>query len=252
MSKIFFIALSTFKNLVRDRILYNVLFVAFFLLAIGYFASLLTYGNQHRVMLHFGMMINSIAVIAIAVSAGARIIHQETESRILYLILSKPVSRTQYWLGKFTGVGLFLAINLTLLTFVLAVGVKLTGGEINFSWVQAASLVWLEAWIANAFAMWVGLYLTPALTAMVTLTFLFISHNQEQIIFLKDQKAIGSGLLSLGSALFPNAQNFMMDTRIYYDLSLSLSEWGNRFGYGLLWVMIFILIGNALFYRKNL
>ncbi len=246
------IATHTVRALIRDKILYNVLFVGVFLLLVGYWAALLVFGHQDRVMIHLGMAANSLTVLAIAVTTGARIITQETESRLLYLILSKPISRVHYWLGKLAGIGLFLALNLVLLMTVMALGVYQAGGEWNRAFVQGASLLWIESWMMCAFTLWVSLWLSPAVSTMAALSFIFIAHNHEQIEYVTKQEGVMSTVLKYISYLFPRSDQFMLDTRIYYDLPVTAYEWTVRFGYGLIWVSIFVLLGNAFFYRKNL
>ena len=245
------LALHTVKSLVRDKILYNVLFVGLFLLLVGYWAALLVFGHQDRVMIHLGMAANSLTLLSIAVTSGARIITQERESRLLYLILSKPISRVNYWLGKLVGIGLFLALNLVLLMTVMALGVYQAGGQWNLGFVQGATLLWVEAWMMCSFTLWVSLWLSSAVSVMAALSFVFIAHNHEQIEFVTKQNGGLSSALKGLSYLIPRSDQFMLDTRIYYDLPVRSAEWGMRFGYGLIWVAIFILLGNATFYRKN-
>ena len=85
---------------------------------------------------------------------------------------------------------------------------------------------------------------------MIVFAYLFLSHNHEQIQYLNDQGAAkGLGAVEF---LFPKAHLFLLDTRVYYDLSLTLLEWGMRMMYGLAWAIFFILFGNAIFYRRNL
>ena len=59
-------------------------------------------------------------------------------------------------------------------------------------------------------------------------------------------------MFSFIKQLTPNAQVLLMDTRVYYDITLSGFEMFQRMGYGLAWALLFMLIGNAVFYRKNL
>ncbi len=252
MKSILVLATATFKSLLRDRILYNVIFVGLFLLLVGYWASLLVYGNQHRVMLHFGVLVNSLTVFGIAMAAGSKVVVQETESRLIYLILSKPLSRAHYWLGKSLGIGAFLALNTGLLTLVLIGGVQLAGGPFHSIYFQSASLIWLEAWILCHFAMWLSLKLSSAVSIMLTLTFVFISHNQDQVRFLQEQKAAGATALQFLSQLFPRGDLFLLDTRIYYELPLTLAEWSLRLGLGAVWWLVFFVLGSVFFYRKNL
>jgi len=250
MRPFYAIVKATLQSLLRERILYNVIFVAIFLLAIGYLAALLVYGHQDRVMLDFGIMINSLSVFFIAASAGARMVKQEIDQRTLYPTLVKPISRVTYYFAKWLGIALFLGLNLILLTLVLMGGLHLTGGAIHGVLFQALSLTWVESMMIAAAALLSSLFFTSSLTVMCTLAFLFIAHNREQIQFLNEHGQ--ATLLGRIQFIFPKAQYFLLDTRVYYDLGLSTAEWIQRAGYGAIWILFFLLIGNAVFYRKNL
>ncbi len=247
-----FVAVQAFQDLLRERILYNIFFVSLFLLFFGYLAALLVYGHQDRVMLHFGIMINALSVYLVAGGAGARLLRSEVEQRVAYLPLSRPVSRVSYFFGKWLGIAWFCALNLLLLTAVLWIALRVTGGGVNEALIQATLLIWFESLLVSATAMLVSLFFRQGLSVMVCMAYLFLSHNHDQLEFLKKQAGDGSAVFSILKQLTPNAQVLLMDTRVYYDVALSDFEMIQRMGYGLAWAMLFMLIGNAVFYRKNL
>ncbi len=252
LTKTMFVAAQAFQDLLRERILYNIFFVSLFLLFFGYLAALLVYGHQDRVMLHFGIMINALSVYLVAGGAGARLLRSEVEQRVAYLPLSRPVSRVSYFFGKWLGILWFCAVNLLLLTMVLWIALRVTGGGVNEALIQATLLIWVESWVVSATAMLVSLFFRQGLSVMVCMAYLFLSHNHDQLDFLKNQAGEGSPVFSLLKQLTPNGQVLLMDTRVYYDVALGGFELIQRMGYGLAWALLFMLIGNAVFYRKNL
>ena len=241
---------SSVAQLIRERILYNVIFVALFLLFIGYLASMLVFGHQERVMLHFGLMVISLSVFFIAASSGANAIQQEQANRTLYLTLAKPVPRPLYYFSKWTGISLFVLMNLILLTLVLWVGLRLSGGHFSWVLVQAMLLVWVEAGIISALTLLLSLFTTSALTVMLALSYFFLAHNLEQVEYLKNHGAESVAWLTY--IPFPKAHLFLLDTRVYYEQILNLPDLFLRVGHGALWAGVFLLLGNAFFYRKNL
>jgi hypothetical protein len=246
------VARFSFVELIRQRILYNIFFVALFLLFFGYLAALLVFGHQDRVMLHFGTMVNALSVFVVAAGAGARAIRLETEQRTCYLPLSKPISRSSYFYGKWLGIVLFSALNVILLTWVLSIGLRITSGHVNTAFFQSAILIWCETLLVSSLALLLSLFLRQGLSAMICIAYLFLGHNHEQMDFLIKQGSDKGGIFELIKFITPNAQLLLMDTRVYYDMPLSSFEFAERFGYGLLWAFFFLLIGNAVFYRKNL
>ena len=176
----------------------------------------------------------------------------EMDQRTAYLPLSRPLSRVSYYFGKWTGIAWFCALNLGLLTLVLYIALRVTGGGINFALVQATLLIWIESLMVSAIAMLISLFLRQGLAIMVCMAYLFLSHNHEQIDFLRKQAGESGAVFGMLKKLTPNAQVMLMDTRVYYDISLGDFEMFQRMLYGVAWALVFMMIGNAVFYRKNL
>jgi ABC-type transport system involved in multi-copper enzyme maturation permease subunit len=246
------IARYSFHDLVRQRILYNIFFVSLFLLFFGYIAALLVYGHQDRVMLHFGTMVNALSVFVVSAGAGARALRVEVESRSCYLTLSRPISRPSYFFGKWLGIVFFSGLNIILLSVVLIGGLRVTGGHANLAFLESVVLMWCETTIISALALFLSLFFRQGLSAMICIAYFFLSHNHEQMDFLIKQGSDTSGMFSFIKLFTPNAQALLMDTRVYYDMPLSLFELGQHCAYGFLWTAFFLLLGNAVFYRKNL
>jgi hypothetical protein len=251
-AQLWFIAYQAFQDLLRERILYNIFFVSLFLLFFGYLAALLVFGHQDRVMLHFGIMVNALSIFFVSAGAGARLLRTEIDQRIAYLPLTRPVSRVSYYFGKWVGIALFCALNLLLLTLVLYIALRVTGGGFNHALAQATLLIWFESLLVSSIAMLVSLYLRQGLAIMVCMAYLFLSHNHEQIDFLRKQAGDSAPVFGLLKYLTPNAQILLMDTRVYYDIALGDFEMFQRILYGCAWALLFMLLGNAVFYRKNL
>lgn len=95
-SRFYLIARQTFRDLLRERILYNVFFVAVFLIFLGYLAARLVFGHQERVMLDFGIVVIALSIFVVSASAGARLIRTEIESRNIFLTLVRPIPRPTY------------------------------------------------------------------------------------------------------------------------------------------------------------
>lgn len=244
------VALKTFGEIYRERVFYNIFLLALFLLFVGYMASLLVFGHQDRVMLHFGTSAISLSMLAMAATFGARLIRNEWEQRWIYVFLSRPISRWDYFLGKLSGIGLFLLANLTVLTLVLLVGVHLAGGPwfqvlvswMFFTWLEALLILVLAALLANG--------LRPGLTAMSVLAFVFLSHNHDQMATLEQKD--GSNWVSLFRWLTPDGGKFLLDTRVYYEYPLSVAEWVARTTYGGVWIAVLFFLGGYWFSRRNL
>jgi ABC-type transport system involved in multi-copper enzyme maturation permease subunit len=244
------LTVQTFLSLLRERILYNIFFVSLFFIFLGYLSALLVFGDQYRVVLHFGTAVIALSIFTVAGSAGTRVIRNEIETRTGFLTLARPLHRHSYFFGKWIGVNLFSVINLAILFGIFFIALSVTGGHMSLGLFQSVGLLWVESTLASALGLFFSMMLNRVISLMATLTFLFIAHNHAQFEYLKQQGA-GSGFTLLQN-LTPDLSALMLDTRVYYDLPLSASEWFLRAGYGLGWALMFVLLGNAIFYRKNL
>jgi len=180
------------------------------------------------------------------------ILRSGIEDRSIYLLLARPVHRGVYLLSRWSGLALFSLLYSLLLTVVLGVSVVIVGGAIKVAFFQGMALIWIESLIASALAILLSFFLRPGLAAMSSLAYLFLGHNHEQISFLIQKEASSPGFLSLLRGVTPDLSLLLMDTRVVYDQPLALSEFLLRAGYGFGWAFMFVLFGNAVFFRKNL
>jgi hypothetical protein len=246
------LSLYAFRGLLREKILYNLFFVAIFLLIMGYFAALLVWGRQDRVILHFGTLVNALAVFGVAIGASTRALRQELEDRSIYPVLVRPVHRSVVYASKWIGVGVFSMVYTALLGALLALSMMIVGGKPDLAFVQSMSLLWIESTLAGSFALLLALFLRPGLAGMSTLAYLFLGHNHEQMAFLLNKESATPGLLQGLIHLTPDLSILLMDTRVFYGQVLPASEFLLRAGYGFGWALMFLFLGNAIFFRKNL
>jgi ABC-type transport system involved in multi-copper enzyme maturation permease subunit len=115
MSKVLAIALNTFKEAVRNRILYVLLFFAGLILLGSWVASTLSIANQDRVMRDLGTASINIIGLLIAVFVGIGLVYNEMDKKTIYTIISKPIARWQFIVGKYLGLVLTIALNVIIM-----------------------------------------------------------------------------------------------------------------------------------------
>lgn len=117
MSKVLAIAHNTFKEAVRNRILYVLLFFAALILLGSWVASTLSIANNEKVMRDLGVAGINIIGLLIAVFVGIGLVYNEMDKKTIYTIISKPISRWQFILGKYLGLLLTIFLNLLAMTW---------------------------------------------------------------------------------------------------------------------------------------
>jgi ABC-type transport system involved in multi-copper enzyme maturation permease subunit len=168
-SRIAYIASNTFREAVRDRVLYNL--VAFTLLISGaaILVSQISIEIERLVVINLGLSAVSLFGVVIAIFIGIGLVSKEIEKRTLYTVLSRPVRRWEFIVGKFFGLAGTLVVN----TFFMAIGVfgallyvshKFSAGDARI--LVALYFIILEFLIICALALLFSSFSTPLLSAV--------------------------------------------------------------------------------------
>src|SRR5688572_25305507 len=116
--RIWAIAINTFREAVRDRVLHGVLGLASGVLVLTLFLSELSLGEARRVVLDVGLASISLFSVLTAVFLGSSLLYKEIERRTLYVILPKPIQRHEFLVGKYLGIALTAAVFVAIMASV--------------------------------------------------------------------------------------------------------------------------------------
>lgn len=116
MNRVLAIAFNTFKEAVRNRILYIILFFALILIGASGIAASLAISDKTRIVKNLGFASINLFGVAIAVFVGVSMVYNELEKRTIYTIVSKPIDRWQFLLGKYFGLLLTIYVNILIMT----------------------------------------------------------------------------------------------------------------------------------------
>ena len=111
MKNVLTVAANTFREVVRDRVLYNLVFFALLMMAAAIFVGQISIGIEQSIIVSLGLSAISVIGLFIAVFIGVGLLSKEMDKRTLYALLAKPVERWQFLLGKFFGLVMTLAVN---------------------------------------------------------------------------------------------------------------------------------------------
>src|ERR1700682_1962989 len=120
-SRIGYIAFNTFREAVRDRVLYNLIAFALLLSGAAILVGEISIDIERLVVVNLGLTAVTIFGVVIAIFIGIGLVSKEIDKRTLYTVLSRPVRRWEFVVGKFFGLTGTLVVN----TFLMAIGVFL-------------------------------------------------------------------------------------------------------------------------------
>ena len=167
--RIYYIATNTFREAVRDRVLYNLIAFAVLLSAAAIFIGQISIEIERLVVVNLGLTAVSLFGVIIAIFVGIGLVSKEIEKRTLYTVLSRPVRRWEFIVGKFFGLAGTLVVN----TFFMAIGVfgallyvahRFSGAD--FSILAALYFIILEFLIICALSLLFSSFSSPLLSAV--------------------------------------------------------------------------------------
>jgi hypothetical protein len=153
MLRTYAIALNTFREAIRDRVLYGVLGFSVFNLLFSLALGELSLGEQRRVVADLGYASISLFSVVIAIFLGSSLLYKEIERKTLYVILPKPIARAEFLVGKYLGIALtasvFVALMGAVQLWVMAVQRGSMTLALGLGPVLAAGLAGVLVWRAK-------------------------------------------------------------------------------------------------------
>jgi ABC-type transport system involved in multi-copper enzyme maturation permease subunit len=171
MSRVLIVARNTFREAVRDRVLYNLVFFAFLMIAAALIVGQISVGIETVVMISLGLSAISLMGLLIAVFTGVGLVSKEIDKRTLHAALAKPLRRWEFLVGKFAGLAVTLAVN----TAAMATGLFLALWLVKHSIARGEAVVLVAVYfillkliLVVALAMLFSCFSSPLLAILFT------------------------------------------------------------------------------------
>ena len=253
MSRVIVIALNTFKENLRDKILYNLVFFGLLLIGSSILLSTLTLGEQAKIIQDIGLASINLFGVIIAIFVGIGLVSKEIEKRTIYTIIAKPVQRYQFLLGRYCGLALTLLVNTAIMVvgffFILLVGKISLGAGL----IKAISLIYIELLVIVAVAVMFSSFTTPILSASFTLAIYVIGHLTADLRVLgaKLQNEPTQGVLNGLYYMLPNLEYFNVKGPAVHGIVIAPLYVVSAIVYGVLFSAVILLIACLIFQRRD-
>jgi len=247
------IALNTFREAIRNRILYLLLVFAVLMISFSQILSLLTVGSEEKIIKDFGLASIDVFGVLTSVFIGVGLVSREIERRTVYTLLAKPIHRFEFVLGKFGGLVITLLVNtlVMMLWFLLIVSLK---GMFDPRLLVAVALLYLQFVLITALAVLFSCLSSPILSSVMTLALYVIGHLLWSFGLLRAKIAApaGKAICSILYYLLPNLGNFDVKTQAVHGLPIP----ARTIGFAVLYLVLYgtaVLAGAcAIFERREL
>lgn len=252
--KIFAIALNTAREAIRNRILYSILFFAIFVVATAAVFGAASIGDQMKFVKDFSLMSVSLFGVIIAIVLGVNLLHQELGRKTILNILSKPVARWEFMVGKFSGLVATLALILTLMCAALIAFLSLLEDRLDWGLALASGVALIEIVVVIAVALFFSaLVVTPTLAGLFTAaTFVAGRSSGYLSYFYSDaHPPILRGLAKALSWMLPRLDRFNVSERVAYIEHVDVTYLVTLLAYGMAYAGVLLLLSIALFSRRE-
>lgn len=253
-SRIISIARNTFREAIRDRVLYNLVIFVLLITACAILLGELTDGQEARTIMNIGLNAELLFGTFIAIFVGVGLVSKEIEKKTVYAIFSKPVRRTEFIVGKFLGLCSTLFVNTAVMSFGIMLALLYVGGRdlIGPLW-AATMLIFLELTITTSVAILFSSFSTPALSALLTFLVFLIGHLSASLRDLGKtmESPIASWFLEAIYFVLPNLSLFSFRTEAAIGMVPTGSMLLGAAGYALAYIVVVLAIAAAVFARRN-
>jgi ABC-type transport system involved in multi-copper enzyme maturation permease subunit len=220
-ARIGYIASNTFREAVRDRVLYNLIAFALLLSGAAILVGQISIEIEKLVVINLGLTAVSLFGVVIAIFIGIGLVSKEIEKRTLYTVLSRPVRRWEFIVGKFFGLSGTLVVN----TFCMAVGVFAALLYVSHKFMPADVLIFvalyfivLQFLIICALALLFSSFSSPLLAAVFSFSLFVIGSFAEDLRgFAGMAHGITRWLATAAAYLVPNFSAFNVISSVAHE-----------------------------------
>jgi ABC-type transport system involved in multi-copper enzyme maturation permease subunit len=252
MSRVLAVAANTFRETVRERVLYNLVLFALLMTGSGLLLGQLSIRQDEKIIKDIGLAAMEFIGTLIAVFIGTGLVSKEIERKSLFPLLAKPLSREELFLGKFAGLAFTLLVNISVMTAGLYLTLLATGRRLEPGLLSAIAAIYLGLLLVVAFAMLFSSLTSSALAAIFTVGIAVAGRFTDMVRGLREVAEDAPSWL--GPALYaalPDFASFDLKNRVAYGdpVPASLLLW--IAAYGLAWTGFVLCLGLAAFRARD-
>lgn len=251
--KLYVIAANTFREAVRDRLIFGLLVAGGILISLSILAAKLAFVQPYKVMTDIGLAVITLTGVVMAIFTGAGLFTRETERRRIYSILSKPVARYQLIIGKYIGTVFALTVNLLLMAGYLLIFLLVFAETWAPGILKAALMIELELMVVAAMAMFFASFTTSVLSIFYSSMLFAACHMLDDLRSYFDAgNPVGRFASRVAFYALPNLENFNIKQEVVHNLPVSAAHIAGAAAYGLIYIAILISAAVWIFSNRDL
>ncbi|MDA0293920.1 MAG: ABC transporter permease subunit [Verrucomicrobia bacterium] len=275
----------TWTELVRLKVFYFLIIFALLVIGNSFFLARFSFEEEFQMLKDIALGAMSVFSSLLAILATATLLPKDIEDRTIYTVLAKPVSRTEYLLGKLSGVFLLLALAVLLMGAVFAAVLLLrTQTLLHSAQIEMAALppaelqaaldkiratgydpnllaggvvILVKAWLLAALTMFISTFATSTIfTTITAFAAYFIGHLQatarDYWLAADTSGLLTKSVLAIVSLVFPDLQAFNLVDDIVTGVAIPTAIFWKTLALGAGYIAVYTALAAAVFHQKEL
>jgi len=260
------IAISVFRESVRDKVFYNLVAFSLLMIASSFLIGQLTAGQDVKIIKDLGLAATSMFGLFLSVFIGIGLVSKEVERRSIYSLIAKPITRAQLVLGKYCGLTLTLAANMVVMAIALYAALAYLAwgvpAEMRAAWdapaldpalMKAMVLIFAELMLVIALALFFSTFSSPMLSAALTFGLYVVGHfsgdlrNFQQVV----DSPVAAGIARSLYWVLPNLAQFDVKSDVVHGVPVPAGYIAMTGVYAALYIATLLAIASLVFSRRD-
>lgn len=253
MNQTLAIAVNTFKETIRDRVLAVIIVFALLMIVAGLWLGSISLGQQGRMVKDFGLVAVTGFGLIVAVFVAAGLVHKEVEKRTVFVLFSKPVSRAAFIAGKFVGLCGTMGVVLAGMGLFLFALVWIVAGEASGTVLLAVLMVYVQLLTVMAVTIFFSTLGSAILAAVLGICVFVagqLSHNVLQLTRL-GKNPVTEALSWVVYVIIPNFSAVDVKARAVGEQTLAWGQVALWALYLLAYMVVALAFATLIFRRKE-
>jgi len=259
MRKIFALATNTYREALRQKVLYTLGFFGLLIIFSAYFIAQLSVGGVfEKIVKDIGLFAIFFFGIFLSITMGVSLVFKEVERRTIYTILSKPVSRLEFVLGKYLGLVFVVGLMTSLMLLAFYGVLSFYATSLDVALLKGAYLMFVEFCVIISICLVFSSYSSALMSSMFAFSFFVLGHLSDNfanmlMTFAKKYNIDPEKVFPIAKLveLF-NLDIFVIHTKVVHGMAIPKYYMWKATLYGLAWIVLCLSLSMLLFRRKDL
>lgn len=254
MTAVLSVARTAFRESFRNRTMLAILVLALGFIASALILAAMSLDQRERVLLDWGLFCVSFFGIVLAIVIGVSQVEREVRRKNLYVVLSRPIHRAEYAVGKYLGLAATLTTEFLVLALALLILLLTEGMAVGLPLFQALFAALLEILLVAALAVFFASFSSPYLSGFFTLGLFVVGRSLPMLDKLAQKVPPGPlhGFLKGLVWGLPNLADYTLATRVVHGLPIAWAEIGWLSLYGLGYTALLLVLSAWIWSRRDL